>query len=489
MELRLNHLWMKMILSMVVTVPLFAQVPSVWIDTPTAGATISGTITVSGWALDNFANTPYANSANFIATVLIAIDGSAVGLASIGVSRPDVCQVMPNAPGCPNVGWAYSLNTATLSAGQHSITAIAYDDNIPPDIGSTTTQVTVGPPPLVFIDSPTPGSVVGGTINVTGWALANTPGQATPINSVQVLVDGVAAGNAIYGVSRTDVCSVYPAGANCPNVGYTFSLNTAAYSLGAHTITVMAADSSTTGSATTNITVIAAPSVFIDAPTPGAVVSGVVTIDGWAIDNATSIGTGISSVQILVDGNAVGTANYGVTRADVCDVYPGRPNCPNVGFTYQLNTAALTPGSHTVTAMAADAAAIPDSGVWTINITVASQTLVTIENPTAGAYISGTYVTLSGWALDTNGTAGTPISSVQVSVDGAPLGPAFYGYFPRPDICSSYPGSAGCPNVGFFYYLNANSLSPGAHTITVTATDSSNPPNSASTNVSVNVAN
>ena len=353
MKLWLNRLWM----TMAVTLPLCAQVPTVFIDTPTPGATISGTVTVSGWALDT------GSAGTAIASVVIQVDGTTVGGANMGISRPDVCQVNPSMPGCPNVGWAYSLNTASLSPGPHSITAIATDSNLPPDTGSATQQVTVGPPPKVFIDSPTPGAVVSGTINVTGWALAAiTPGMAPPISSVQVQVDGVLAGNATYGIARLDVCNLYPGGVNCPNVGYTFPLDTSAYSPGVHAITVTAVDSAATQSATTNITVVATPSVFIDTPTQGAVVSGVVTVSGWAIDNTMPTGTGIGSVQILIDGSVIGTANYGVYRADVCGAYPGRPGCPNVGFTYQLNTAALNPGSHTLTAMAADTDANAEFG-------------------------------------------------------------------------------------------------------------------------------
>lgn len=489
MEIQLNRPWMKLILSTAIALPMFAQAPTVFIDTPTVGATISGTVTVSGWALDNYANTPYASSATPITSVVIQIDGMSAGVASLGVSRPDVCLVMPAGPGCPNVGWVYSLNTSSLSPGLHLLSVIANDANVPSDTGSATQLVMVGQPAKVYIDSPTQGAVVSGTVNVTGWAVPNTPGQTTPINSVQVQVDGALVGNATYGMPRPDVCAVYPGAANCPNVGYTYSLNTAAYAPGAHVITVTAADGSGTGSATTSFTVIEAPSVFIDTPTQGAVVSGLVTVTGWAIDSTQSIGSGINSVQILVDGNAAGTATYGVSRTDVCNVYPGRPNCPNVGFTYQLNTATLTPGSHTLTAVAAANDAIPGSGTWTISITVATSTLVTIESPAASAYVSGSYVTVSGWALDSNGTSGSAISSVSVSVDGAPVGPAYYGFIGRPDICATYPGSAGCPNVGFFYYLNASALSPGTHTVTVTATDSSNPPSSGSASVAVNVTN
>jgi hypothetical protein len=73
------------------------------------------------------------------------------------------------------------------------------------------------------------------------------------------------------------------------------------------------------------------PTVFIDAPTQGSTVSGIVNVSGWAVDNAFAVGTAISIVQVQVDGTVVGTATYGLSRPDVCAVYPGRPRCPNVG--------------------------------------------------------------------------------------------------------------------------------------------------------------
>jgi hypothetical protein len=57
---------------------------------------------------------------------------------------------------------------------------------------------------------------------------------------------------------------------------------------------------------------------------------------------------------VQVDAVVVGTAACGVARPDVCAVFPGRPACPNVGFTYQLNTSGLSAGVHTITALATD---------------------------------------------------------------------------------------------------------------------------------------
>jgi len=72
-------------------------------------------------------------------------------------------------------------------------------------------------------------------------------------------------------------------------------------------------------------------------------------------------------MQVLVDGIAVGTATA-TSRPDVCAVFPGRPGCPNVGFSYSLNTAALASGPHTIAAAATDSASPPDTGSTTITV-------------------------------------------------------------------------------------------------------------------------
>jgi hypothetical protein len=88
------------------------------------------------------------------------------------------------------------------------------------------------------------------------------------------------------------------------------------------------------------------------------------------MDNRAAVGTAIGGVQVFVDGTAVGSATYGLSRPDVCYVYPGRPGCPNVGFSFALNTATLTPGSHTIVVTATDSDGTPDSGSATVNISV-----------------------------------------------------------------------------------------------------------------------
>jgi Big-like domain-containing protein len=231
-------------------------------------------------------------------------------------------------------------------------------------------------PPTVRIDLPTPGSVVSGTVTVSGWAIENASVVGKAIRSVQVKVDGKAVSNATYGGSRPDVCKVYPGRAGCPNVGFTYQLDTTKFTPGAHTITVLATATDPTqdaGSSTVTVTVTVAPTpptVRIDLPTPGSTVSGTVTVSGWAIDNASVVGKAIRSVQVKVDGKAVGDTTYGVNRPDVCKLYPRRPGCPNVGFTYQLDTTKFTQGPHMITVSATDTHPTPDVGSSSVTVNV-----------------------------------------------------------------------------------------------------------------------
>jgi hypothetical protein len=433
------------------------------------GSVLSGSTAVSGWALEN---TSVVGTA--IASVQVLVDGIVVGNATYGGNRADVCAAYPGRLGCPNVGFSYPLNLATLAPGPHTITVSALDTNGIPRVGSAAIPITVAnTPPTVYIDSPSPGAAVSGTVTVSGWALDNTSFVGTAINLVQVKVDGSVVGTASYGIGRPDVCSAYAGRPGCPNVGFTYALNTASLSPGTHLLTVTATDADITpdsGSWSVTIQVVAPPSVGIDSPTAGTTLSGVVTLAGWAIDNVSAVGTAISEVQVKVDGVMMGTATYGASRPDVCSAYPGRPGCPSVGFSYQLNTTALSPGSHTIMVSATDTDGTPDTGSASVIVTVTPvPPTVHIDVPAGGSVLSG-LVAISGWAIDNGVIVGTAISSVQVKVDGVLVGNATYGVS-RPDVCTAYPGRPGCPNIGFTYELNTGTLSPGSHMISVCATD------------------
>lgn len=433
------------------------------VGVPTAqGGPYSGSAVVfGGWAVDN-------NAA--IQTIAISIDGVFYGNAAYGGSRPDVCAVLPDRPGCPNVGWNIIVDTTQIADGRHTLAVTGTTASGQSSTTSTTFTVknlTSTNPVALNIDIPNAQSgAVSGTASFAGWAVSSNGS----ISSVQILVDGVAKGNAQYGVSRPDVCAAYPGRAGCPNVGWTFSLDTTVLTNSAHVlevdVTSSAGEHATISRAfTVSNSYFGNPiTISIDQPAGDASpYEGLAQFSGWALDQSSAI----ASVAISIDGVPYGAAQYGISRPDICSSYPGAPGCPNVGWSILVDTTHLTDGIHTlgVTVTAANGAHSVVSWVFdAINWSVPNAFRIGIDTP--NAQNTGYFGTAAfgGWALDIN----TPISSVEISVDGVPVGTAAYGGY-RPDACAANGNPPGCPNVGWNIGLDTTQFADGEHTLEVTA--------------------
>lgn len=79
----------------------------------------------------------------------------------------------------------------------------------------------------------------------------------------------------------------------------------------------------------------------VDSPTWNQTISGTADISGWAFDTIN-----ISEVQIQIDNQFIGLAQYGLTRPDVAEVYPNAPT--QIGYYYALDTKQFTNGLHTL---------------------------------------------------------------------------------------------------------------------------------------------
>jgi hypothetical protein len=85
------------------------------LDVPLASQVVTGAVLVAGWVLDDVA----------VAAVDVWIDGTPVGIASYGLSRPDVATVFPRAP--QQIGFSLSLDTTRYADGQHLLQIRATD--------------------------------------------------------------------------------------------------------------------------------------------------------------------------------------------------------------------------------------------------------------------------------------------------------------------------------------------------------------------------
>lgn len=265
--------------------------PTVSITLPAANATLSGVATLTASASDNVA----------VASVQFQVDNANTGVA------------ITAAP------YSYSLNTATLSNGNHVITAVASDTSgntatsaqVAVKVSNTTTDTT---PPTVSVTAPANGATVSGTISVTANASDNVG-----VASVQFQLDGANFGS-------LDTASPY-----------SVSWNTTTSSNGSHTLRAIAKDAAANSTTSTSVTV----TVSNGTPdtTPPSVPTGLSA-------------TAISSSQINLSWTA-STDNVGVTGYKV---YRGGSQIGTTASTTYQDTGLAASTSFTYTVAAYDAA-------------------------------------------------------------------------------------------------------------------------------------
>jgi N-acetylmuramoyl-L-alanine amidase len=429
-----------------------------YIDFPSPSSSLrTSPVIVSGWALDNLAA---------ISQVSLAIDGVFIQNAFYNLPRADVCAAYPGRIGCPNVGWTSLVDVSSLASGAHTLTVTGTTTGGRSSVlTSSFTSTLFSGTGLVVIDRPSAQSgVLAGPVSLYGWALAGIGA----VSRVDIAIDGVRLGQAHYADSREDVCNVYKNAVGCPYVGWDYLLDTTQFSDGAHTVQATEFDASGHYTSTASFTVanggnpVNPTKIYIDQPNPQETLLGTTTISGWALNDTAAI----TSVAVFVDGIQKGTAIYGANRPDVCAVYPNRTGCPNVGWTYSLDTTQLANGQHVLQATAGtgqtqygSTSTVFTAANWTTN-----PSRITIDRPAQATSSSGV-VNAYGWAIDDY----EAVAGISISIDGVSYGPASYGAS-RGDVCAAFSGRAGCPNVGWNFLLDTRLLSDGPHVAGVTST-------------------
>jgi Cep192 domain 4/HYDIN/CFA65/VesB-like, Ig-like domain/Abnormal spindle-like microcephaly-assoc'd, ASPM-SPD-2-Hydin len=433
------------------------------IGTPNAqSGALSGWAAIGGWAIDDHAA---------ITEVDVAIDGVFLATANYGGLRTDVCAVYPGRQGCPNVGWNYLLDTTQLTDGAHALQITAKTSaGGQTTVGTSFTVSNAASATRVFIDTPSPkDGAYEGLLLMAGWAIDDT----AAIAKVSISIDGAPYGTATYGLNRPDVCAAFPGRPGCPAVGWSFLLETGQLANGSHLLGVVATTTDGRNAATSATFQVenwmpwsGNNSMRLDIDTPSqqsGALSGIAHLGGWAIDDNAAI----TSVLVTVDDVAYGAAIYGGVRTDVCNAYPNRPGCPNVGWDFFLDTTLLADGAHTlaITGTSFGGQTSTATASFTVDNLASTGMRIDIDNPNSSSgHLSG-LTAIGGWAIDDTAA----IATVEILVDGVSVGDASYGNV-RNDVCSVFPGRAGCPDVGWSMFLDTTQLSNGSHELQVTAT-------------------
>jgi hypothetical protein len=373
------------------------QSPFGFVDIPEPSAVYnaSNSFPVLGWAADT----------DGIESVDVQIDEGSMQPVMYGDARADVSNAYPDFPAALYSGFIANIDTTRLQDGLHRLVVWATDrQHLARKIGSRTIQVLnsdSNAKPFGFIDEPKRDAVLFGTrcntvppispfVNpqshitpIRGWALdLATRTEVGRVSTVELMIDGVrwistddcafspifAAYTNCYGLPRYDVERLYPNYPDSPRAGFMFTLDVGALLAiglhpGNHVIKVRVTDQQQTTVELPNRdgipvwfqcaedTLTSPVFGFIDIPAASDLVKGNVLLQGWALSN----GGIVTSVDIIVDGDRYGTAQYGFPRADVAQQYPHIFNSVNSGWRFTLDTTKLQNGRHRLTVRGYDA--------------------------------------------------------------------------------------------------------------------------------------
>ncbi|HSF42420.1 MAG TPA: hypothetical protein VLT87_21635 [Thermoanaerobaculia bacterium] len=166
-----------------------------------------------------------------------------------GIRRLDIERIFPGLKDSPHSGFRFVLDVGVLlqffayTPGSHVLTVRA---------GDHADQVrTIAEIPVTFIcdedlanensfgdiDLPRRGLLYNGVVQASGWAL-----DWEGVNTVTILVDGHAIGDATIGFARAEVPSLYPGYPESSAAGWEFSLDTTKLANGQHFIEALVTD-------------------------------------------------------------------------------------------------------------------------------------------------------------------------------------------------------------------------------------------------------
>ncbi len=204
----------------------------------------------------------------------------------------------------------------------------------------------------------------------------------------------------------------------------------------------------------------------VDAPDPERTHSGLVLVQGWALNPIT-----INSIELYVDDQFQHRAIMFLPRIDIEKAYPDWPGIHNArpGFITGFLASRFPNGPHTVEIRVRTA----DGQVHalgrrtiTINNSINQPPFGFTDIPDgAGVYnVSGAFP-VSGWAADTDG-----IQKVEVLIDNQVYQAAVHGD-PRPDVGQTFPDFSGATFSGWVANIDSTRIQNGIHTLTVRAFD------------------
>jgi hypothetical protein len=326
------------------------------IDSPRPGTLVQVPFVVTGWSL----NTCAPSGTGVFPTT---------SLTTYGIPRPDVAQAF----GEQFRFSGFSSVVTSMPLGSQ-IARVDLYDAIADGVYTASVPVFVvaqNRPPFGVVDTPANTAIVSGAMAMTGWALDYT----ADLQSVQIYRTGrvgeavdpatglVFIGSAplIQGI-RPDVQAAYPTLPHSDKAGWGTLILTNMIPDGTYTFTVLANNGVSTGvvgqrTVTIQNALAQTPFGTIDTPGEFGTVSATFIVFGWALASPGNlIATDGSAIDVYIDDQFVGHADYGDVRPDIAQIFPDYANAPAAGAHFVFDSTSLANGRHTLAWVVRDGA-------------------------------------------------------------------------------------------------------------------------------------
>ncbi len=213
--------------------------------TPVDGAMLTGSVAVTGWALDDQGVEKVIIQRRVGAQYVYI--GEAVFVEG---ERPDIEQAFPGYPNNSRAGWGYMMLTNMLpdqGNGTFILRAVAVDlEGNEVSLGGKTVfcDNANSDKPFGAIDFPPQGGTVsGGSYRCMGWVLTQSPNKIAENGSgIQVYIGNTPLGPVQYGVYRPDIAELFPGYPNSQGALFYVDFDTTTFTNGRHQVQLVAAD-------------------------------------------------------------------------------------------------------------------------------------------------------------------------------------------------------------------------------------------------------
>jgi len=301
-----------------------------------------------------------------IVSVDVFVDDETLAAAEYGKPRDDVAASHSEYPNARYSGFALHTDVSSYGGGERLIkiqakasTGISRETMLPLMFsGGRRASVPFGDRSKVHLFCELIEVTTSGRIAIKGWVVS-----AVATDRLSVLLDGNEIADAEIGIERPDVGNHFPALAHARRAGFTFRHVLSPIDGGEHLVilrhraggeetdillpvlalasasTIPEADLSTHGGSENLLLSIDVPKVV-----DGTVVDrirGALEITGWAMARR-----GVASIDIIIDGERITSANTGIRRIDVQRTFPNWDDAIASGFSVLLPHRTLPRGQH-----------------------------------------------------------------------------------------------------------------------------------------------